>query len=101
MATTPKTVSSITAQDIADYIRLDDPSQSDLAFIGQTLEVAKAYVLNYTAIGAEEIDDYIDMVIVVYVLCQDMFDNRTLYVDSSTLNSVVETILNMHKRNLL
>ena len=101
MATTPKTVSTITANDIAEYIRLDDPSQSDLAFIGQTLDVARAYITNYTAIGADEIDDYSDMVIVVYVLCQDMFDNRTLYVDSSTLNNVVETILNMHARNLL
>ena len=98
---TQKTVSTITPADIAAYIRLDDPDQADIDYIAQTLSVAKSYIESYTAISAAELDNYSDMVIVVYVLCQDMFDNRTLYVDSSTLNNVVETILNMHARNLL
>ena len=47
------------------------------------------------------VDAFEDFVIVVYVLCQDMYDNRTLYVDKSNLNKVVETILGMHCINLL
>jgi hypothetical protein len=46
-------------------------------------------------------DKYKDFVIVVYVLVQDMYDNRTLYVDKNNLNKVVETILGMHSINLL
>jgi len=44
---------------------------------------------------------YDDLVIAVYVLVQDMFDNRTLYVDKTNMNKVVEAILGMHKVNLL
>jgi hypothetical protein len=35
------------------------------------------------------------------VLVQDMYDNRSFYVDKSHLNWVVETILGMHSVNLL
>ena len=38
---------------------------------------------------------------VVFILCQDMWDNRTLYVDKSNLNKVVDTILGMYSVNLL
>lgn len=47
------------------------------------------------------LDAYSDFVIVVYVLVQDMYDTRTLYVDKDKSNKVVETILNMHSTNLL
>lgn len=47
------------------------------------------------------LDAYEDFVIVVYVLCQDMYDNRTYYVDKTNLNRVVEAILGMHCVNLL
>ena len=41
------------------------------------------------------------IVIAVFVLVQDMYDNRSFYVDKSHLNRVVETILSMHSVNLL
>lgn len=44
---------------------------------------------------------YDDLVIAIYILVQDMYDNRTLYVDKTNINKVVETILGMHKTNLL
>ncbi|MCO1599830.1 hypothetical protein [Desulfosporosinus nitroreducens] len=47
------------------------------------------------------LDAYADFVIVVYILVQDMYDNRTLYVDKNNLNKVVDTILGMHSINLL
>lgn len=47
------------------------------------------------------LDAYPDFVIVVYVLVQDMYDNRAFYVDKNNLNKVVDTILNMHSINLL
>ena len=42
-----------------------------------------------------------DIIIVVFILCQDMWDNRALYVDSSNVNKVVESILGLHSVNLL
>lgn len=95
-------VSEITAQSIADYLRIADPTQDELDFITTSLGVAKDYILKYTGIKDNEaLDTYSDMVIVVYVLCQDMYDTRALYVDNSNVNRVVENILGLHQRNLL
>lgn len=47
------------------------------------------------------VDAFEDFVIAVYVLCQDMYDNRAMYVDSNNVNRVVDTILGMHCVNLL
>jgi len=94
-------VSEITAQDVADYIRIAELTQDDENFITSTINVAKEYILNYTGIKSEDLDNYADMIIVVFVLCQDMYDTRELYVDNSNLNKVVEGILGLHQRNLL
>ena len=95
-------VSEITAQDVAEYLRIAELTAEDENFITSTISVAIDYILKYTGIeDAESLDNYNDMVIVVFVLCQDMFDNRTMYVDNSNLNRVVDNILGLHQRNLL
>lgn len=95
-------VSDITAQDIADYLRIAELTEDDENFITTTIGVAIDYILKYTGIkDAATLDNYADMVIVVYVLCQDMYDTRALYVDNSNVNRVVENILGLHQRNLL
>ena len=95
-------VSDITAQDIANYLRIAELTESDTDFINTTISVAVDYILKYTGIEeAAALDAYSDMVIVVYVLCQDMYDNRTMYVDNANVNQVVNNILGLHQRNLL
>lgn len=95
-------VSEITAQDVADYLRIAELTESDEDFITSCIGVAKDYILKYTGIADEAtLDTYNDMVIVVFVLCQDMYDTRALYVDNSNVNRVVENILGLHQRNLL
>lgn len=90
-------VSTITYQDIADYIRLSEVSQSDQTFITNLIEIAKAFIKEET--GVKNLDEYDDFIIVVFVLCQDMYDTRTLYIDKANLNKVVETILGLHSLN--
>jgi len=95
-------VSEITAQDVAEYLRIYELTEDDENFITATITVAIDYILKYTGIAdAETLDNYADMVIVVFVLCQDMYDNRAMYVDNSNVNRVVENILGLHQRNLL
>lgn len=94
-------ISEITYTDIADYIRLDSPSTSEINTLNTLINISKNFISNYTGRTAQELDNYQDVVIVVLILCQDMWDNRTLYVDKGNLNKVVETILNMHCNNLL
>lgn len=93
-------VSDITAQDVAEYIRLDATTE-DINTLNTLINVAKVYVGEYTGRTIQDLDNYKDIIIVILILCQDMWDNRTLYVDSSNVNKVVESILGLHSINLL
>lgn len=92
-------VSDITTTDIAEYIRLVDYTEDDENTLSNLLEIAKTFIENYT--GQTNLDQFQDFVIVTLILCQDMWDNRTLYVEKSELSYPVETILGMHSINLL
>ena len=90
-------VSDITYTDIANYIRLTEVSQEDETLLTALIGIAKAFIKENT--GVEDLDEFDDFVIVVFILCQDMYDTRALYVDKTNLNKVVETILGMHSLN--
>ena len=92
-------VSEITIKDVADFIRLEEVSADDEKQLSTFLTVAKDYIKNYT--GLDDLDEYADLVIVVYILCQDMYDNRVMYIDKGNVNKVVQTVLDMHTRNNL
>lgn len=94
-------VSDITYQDVAEYLRLYETSNDDVNTLNTLISVAKTFASNYTGRTIEELDNYKDFVIVVFILCQDMWDNRTMYVDSTNLNNVVQAILGLHSVNLL
>lgn len=94
-------VSDITANDVADYIRLVDFTDEDTNTLNNLIGIAKTFIMNYTGHTLEDLDNYQDFIIVVLILCQDMWDNRTLYIDKGTLSYPVETILGMHSVNLL
>lgn len=95
-------VSEITAEDVWNYINpaeeLDAVSETTLTNL---IGIAKTFISSYTGRSQAELDNYQDFVIVALVLCQDMWDNRTLYVDKGNLNKVVESILGLHSVNLL
>lgn len=94
-------VSDITTRDLADYLRIPELTTDDTNTLATLLTVAKVYVGEYTGRTIQELDDYKDIIIVILILVQDMFDNRTLYVDDSNANKVVESILGLHSVNLL
>ena len=100
-------VSEITVSNIAEYLRLETGEYNELE-LANLLTVAKKFISNYTGIPitsedplVETLDSHEDFYIVVMVLCQDMYDNRSYYVEKNNLNKVVETILGMHSVNLL
>ena len=94
-------VSQITPENMAEYLRLSETTVDDQNTLNTMIKVAIDYMAKYTGHTAEELDDYNDLVIVALVLVQDMWDNRTLYVDTDKTNKVVESILNLHAVNLL
>lgn len=98
-------VSDITANDVVKYIR-EDEDEVNMQEIETFLNVAKNFASNYTGLPImseteDSLDTYSDMVYAIYVLCQDMYDNRSLYVDKINLNFVVKTILESHCRIML
>ena len=92
-------VSEITTKDIADYIHLDEIGDAEQIQLSTFLSVAKDYIKNYTAL--DDLDEYADLVFVVLILCQDMYDNRVMYIEKGNVNKTVQTILDMHTRNNL
>lgn len=99
-------VSEITENELANYLRIVEVSEQENIELKTYLNIAKNYISNYTGIPEksdseemETLDNYSDFVIVVYVLCQDMYDNRTMYVDNKSINKTIQTILDMHTRN--
>ena len=86
-------MSEITVADVAEYLRLDEYNEK---LIQTILDTAKSFVLDYTSLLADEADTKDNIWIAIMVLCQDMYDNRRMYVDKNNMNKVVESVLGMH-----
>ena len=94
-------VSDITNKEVAEYLRLDETDETEMNTLTAFISVAKQYIQSYTGLTEQQLDEYSEFAIVVLILCQDMWDNRTMYVDSKDLNNTVTTIVGMHSVNLL
>ena len=93
-------ISEITAGDVEEFIRLEPGSYSK-QMMAAIMKAAESYILDYTGLSKEAADEKEDFYIAYMVLCQDMFDNRTMYVEKKNVNKVVESVLAMHCINLL
>lgn len=96
-------VSEITVKKLANYLKLDYSSlcEEEVLELTAFLQAALAFIEDYTGLNSADIDSHESFAIAVFVLVQDMYDNRSYYVDKSNLNRVVETILGAHSTNLL
>lgn len=94
-------VSEVTATDLAEYLRVGDVTTSEEGFLDTIIGAAKSYMVKYTGLTSEQLDESSDLVIALFVLAHDMYDNRALYVDSANVNLAAQSILDMHSVNLL
>lgn len=94
-------VSEVTSTDLAEFLRVGEVTPSEDGFLKTIIGAATAYMCKYTGLDAAQLDGSQDFVVVLLVLCQDMYDNRALYVDSANVNQTVQSILDMHSVNLL
>ena len=92
-------ISKITTEDITEYLRLDEGEEPTC--IEELRKAAIEYIKSYTGMTKEEIDLHEEFYPVFMVLVQDMYDNRSVYVNNANVNKVVESILGMHRKNLL
>lgn len=96
-------LSEITIGTAAGYLRLED-GEYDENLLTAVMQAARSYIEHYTGLSAAELDRYEDVSIAFLVLCQDLYDNRTMYPDTryaANANCVVSSILDLHARNLL
>ena len=95
--------SDITVKNLADYLKLDYSSlaEEEILELAVFLNAAETFIVDYTGLTLSQIDEHESLTVAIYVLVQDMYDNRTYYVDKSNLNRVVSMILDMHSINLL
>ena len=92
-------ISDITSGEIVEYLRLDEgESPGNMEALRKA---AVEYMKSYTGMTEEEIDSHEEFYPVFMVLIQDMYDNRSMYVSNSNVNKVVESVLGMHRKNLL
>ena len=96
-------VSEVDETILAEYARLDDPSDIELKELKRMRESAVAMITAYTGLEEDKLDDYADITQALFILVTDMFDNRNLMIDykATNMNPAVKTILNLHSVNLL
>lgn len=91
-------VSEITTADVSEFLRLDE---EDTSLLTPMMAAAKQFIIDYTGLTEKELDEHEDFYIAFMVLVQDMYDNRSMYVEKAEVNRVVESILFRHRRNFL
>ncbi|MFD4492972.1 head-tail connector protein [Lysinibacillus fusiformis] len=94
-------VSEITPGELAKYAREDETDTEILSTFTLILSAVKAYIKGYTGLSDEQLDTKEDVSIAVFVLANEMYENRVFIVKDSNVNKVVQNILDMHSINLL
>ena len=96
-------ISEVTMKDFTDYLRLDDPSEIEESEIERMKASAVSYMIEYTGLTVDEMDQFEDMTQALFILVADMFDHRNLYIEgkASNVNKSVQTILGLHSVNIL
>lgn len=94
-------ISEITTEDLVDYLRISELDAPQEQLLTTIKAAATNYIVGATGLSLEELDDYPDLTLALYALSQDMYDNRTYYVDKANISDTVSTILNMYRKNLL
>ena len=96
-------ISEVTQEYIANYLRLDEPTEIELHEIETMSASAMSYIVAHTGLSAEELDQHEDITHAYLILIADMFENRNLYIEgkASNVNKAVDRILGLHSVNLL
>lgn len=94
-------VSEITPGELAKYAREDETDTEILSTFTIILSAVKAYIKGYTGLSDEQLDTKEDISITVFILANEMYENRIFTVKDNNINKVVQTILDMHSINLL
>lgn len=100
-------ISEVTQAVCAKYLRLTS-GDYDETELSMCMEAAKQYIASHTGLPesstdttAVTLDSYDDLTIAYLVACREMYDNRTMTVESAEANRLIDGITALHVRNLV
>jgi uncharacterized phage protein (predicted DNA packaging) len=92
-------MSEVTITELKNYAHVYHDVDDNL--FTAILIAAKSYIQSYTGLSSESMDMKEELTIALFVLSTEMYENRMYTVERSSVNQVVQSILNMHSINLL
>ncbi len=84
-----------------DGVQKDEEADFAADYAAGEITFAKQPAAAPTADYTAGMDAFEDFTLAVYALCSDMYDNRQMAVENDRVNRVVQSILDMHRVNLL
>ena len=111
-------VSEIDATYLASYLRIESPTTAQTDELETMLASAIGYMESYTGLpkvaptddvettdvdesDVDHLDNHAEFMIAVCVLVQNQYDNRSFYKDKGQVEAVVQSILGLHRNNLI
>lgn len=92
-------LSLVTIADLKNYAHVYHTEDDSL--FEAILLAGKSYIQGYTGLSSESLDLHEDITIALFVLANEMYDNRVYIVENNNVNNVIKAILDMHSINLL
>jgi hypothetical protein len=103
-------ISEVTIKELKDYAHVYHNEDDNL--FGAILIACKSYISSYTGLPLvddpatpdvveKNCDAHEDLTIALFVLSNELYDNRTFTVENDKVNTVIKSILDMHSVNLL
>jgi uncharacterized phage protein (predicted DNA packaging) len=92
-------ISEVAIKELKDYAHVYH-DEDDVLF-KSILAAGKSFIKGYTGLDDDQLDTKEDLTIVLFVLSNEMYDNRTFTVENDKVNTVIKSILDMYSVNLL
>lgn len=101
-------ISEVTIDDLKEYAHVYHNEDDNL--FTSILAACKSYISSYTGLPLvpdpengviKTVDDHEDLTVALFVLSNELYDNRTYLVDNDKANIVIKSILDMHSTNLI
>lgn len=89
-------ISGLTIDVLKAHSGISDLSGGAAVLLEMYKTAAISFILGYTGISADELDNYEDITVACCCIVDDMFNNRSATVTRDTLNPTARQILDMH-----
>lgn len=92
-------ISEVATSDLKEYAHVYHDQDNYL--FDSILAACKSYIKGYTGLDETKLDEKEELTIALFVLSNELYDNRTFTVENDKVNTVIKSILDMHSVNLL